>query len=134
MITGEISMSLTNKNYEDARNQYADLAKQYTSGSMYNKAKQMAGESAQEQSQVAGSKAQAQARNAGMTKQQSALMGANQSANTYNDVLATQQDLANQSLGQGANIQGQVMGTESGQQSTGQKLLNVGTGILGKAF
>ena len=121
-------MSLTNENYENARNEYNRLADQYTSGAMYDKARQMASTGAQQQAVNAGAQAQGAARNAGLTKAQAATMGASQAADTYNNALANQYNAAAQSLGQGLGAKGQVMGTESGQESSGQKWLNAGLG------
>lgn len=127
-------MSLTNKNYEAARDQYAKLAQQYTSGEMYNKAREMASQGAQQQGVNAGAQAQGAARNAGLTRGQAAVMGASQAADTYNNALANQQAQASQSLAQGVNARGQIMGTESGQESSGQKWLNAGLGVLGNVL
>lgn len=127
-------MSLTNENYEAARDQYSKLAQAYTSGEMYNKARGMASQGAQQQGVNAGAQAQGAARNAGLTRGQAAVMGASQAADTYNNALANQQTQAAQSLAQGLNSQGQIMGTEAGQESSGQKWLNAGMGVLGNVL
>lgn len=124
-------MSLENKNYTAARDQYSKLAQQYTSGEMYNKARTLGAQGAQQQGVNAGAQAQGAARNAGLTRGQAAVMGASQVADTYNNALANQQAQAIQSLGQGAGMQGQVMGTESGQKSGAQKWLDAGLGVVG---
>ena len=124
-MTAALKYGQLEDEYRGTINEYKGTVDEYTGEKGWNKATEMASDSATKAGQVAGSNAVRAARTAGMSKSTAAIMGANASRDTTLNSYQPNLNSALQNNSNTVSAKGKVLDSGSQLMNNGSQLMNV---------